>query len=1205
MSKLPVLTAEQRQAAVDRAGDSLALTSGAGCGKTLVLARRFTTLLLAAGGEGESPFDRFVALTFTEKAAQEMAARVRAVLLDRLAASANPAERQRLAEWVAELPGAHISTIHSFCASVLRRHAVEAGIDPDFAVCADDLLSQQMIAEAATEAVLSAVEAADGGAADLLARGRVEGVIADAATLVSRRIAWADEDFSDPAATVARWRDLQAAGRAKAVKRIADEPGVRDELDYLSDYRCGDPEDKLAIYRAEKLGVIERLLDDPAAATAEDVAALGEPPGNRGGAKAWGGKDDRTAYRQRLKAFVERFTPLSAWFEPPGPADADAAECLSVLTGLARSADARYAAAKRRAGLLDFEDLIILTRRLLRDRPAVRAALRRDLSQLLIDECQDTDPHQLEMLWGLLTDADRPPAAGVFVVGDVKQSIYRFRGARAEAFRRLCARFGRARISLTESFRVHKAGAAFVNHVFGRLMDGYEPIVSSRAEMPPGPSVEILLGPMPPDAREAGATAVQAEIVAERIERMIGAERIVFDRQADAWREARPGDVAVLFTRMTKSLAYERALQRRDIPYYVVAGTGFFRQQEVYDCLNVLSVIDNPYDDVALFGVLRSSLFGLDDNALFRIASAGGPPHFDRLAAAAEALPATPGRQLRFAADLLGRLHRAKDALGPAGVLQRVLDETAYEAVLLSQFNGRRKLGNVRQVLAAARGAQASGELTLAEFVRRFSERVMDQSRTEQAPAAGPGDDVVQLMTVHKAKGLEFPVVIIPDLNAAFRGPKDRLLFSHDWSLTTAPPATADEPEGDGADDSDRGTASAAAPVSCRLARQAEAAELAEEDIRKLYVAATRHQDHLIFVGADWRREEGGFRPQGSFLATLDGALGIAAAIDAGAETLTCGDGCEVRVERVTPRRPRQRGRRLPVGQRLADVAADGSALAAGLAGRKGARPAALRRVGLLTDVPGGAALAPTALADFLHCPALYRWRHELRCPPPPAEPGGPAAPAGRLDAATTGTVLHRCMEIIDLSAADLPAQADAAVAAVCGEMELDADRAPLAADLAGMLKRFARSSLCGPIRAARRRLAELAFVLRAGRCEIGGRIDLLFEDAGGDWHVVDYKSDRVSAAGAEAHARRYELQMMIYLAAARRQFGQRVADATVWFLRPAVACRFRPEGLDGLAARLDAVASALVAARRTGRFDPGDAADCRVCSYAALCRRV
>jgi len=235
----------------------------------------------------------------------------------------------------------------------------------------------------------------------------------------------------------------------------------------------------------------------------------------------------------------------------------------------------------------------------------------------------------------------------------------------------------------------------------------------------------------------------------------------------------------------------------------------------------------------------------------------------------------------------------------------------------------------------------------------------------------------------------------------------------------------------------------------------------------------------------------------------------------------------------------------------------------------------------------------------------LYRWRHELLAPPPPAAdaPGGAGA-AGRLDAATVGTVLHRCMEVIDLSADDLPAQADAAVAAVCGEMELDADRTALAEDLADMLRRFAGQGLREQIRAARRRLPELAFVLRSGRCEIGGRIDLLFEGAGGLWHVVDYKSDRVSAAGAGAHARRYALQMMIYLAAARRQFGDGVADATVYFLRPGVAHRFGAEALGGLPERLDAAAAALVAARRTGRFPPADAGDCRRCPYATLCLR-
>ncbi|MHC4718118.1 MAG: UvrD-helicase domain-containing protein, partial [Planctomycetota bacterium] len=177
MDRLGALTPDQSRAAVDTAGESIALTSGAGCGKTLVLARRFTTLLLSSD-EGDA-LGRLVALTFTDKAAAEMLRRVRRVLTEALAASDDPARRERLAEWITELPAARISTIHSFCGSLLRRHAVEAGVDPRFAVCADELVAAQMLTEAVEQAVLAGVEDEQTGVLELLARADLNRVAAD------------------------------------------------------------------------------------------------------------------------------------------------------------------------------------------------------------------------------------------------------------------------------------------------------------------------------------------------------------------------------------------------------------------------------------------------------------------------------------------------------------------------------------------------------------------------------------------------------------------------------------------------------------------------------------------------------------------------------------------------------------------------------------------------------------------------------------------------------------------------------------------------------------------------------------------------------------------------------------------------------------------------------------------------------------------
>ena len=1188
MSKLPALTVRQNEAAVERAAESLALTSGAGCGKTLVLARRFTELLLRTGAE-EQPFDGLVALTFTDKAAIEMLTRVRAVLLEALERSRAAADRQKLADWITELPAAHISTIHSFCASLLRRHALAAGVDPAFAVMPDTLLTGQMAADAAEQAVLSAVEAGDAGTLELLATADVARVQQELRTLIDRRIAWRPADYADPAATLQRWKKLKADSLRAGLERFSRDRAASAELEAIAAAPCGD---KLAGFRDGQVASMRRILSAKAFSPG-DAEALNQTPGNLGGAKA-------KPLRDRLKALLASFAEVALCAGDLNAADEQAARTLATLTKLAGAAIELYAAAKRRNGVLDFEDLIDLAARLLRQDRSVRQGLRRRLRQLLVDEGQDTDAYQLRMLWDLVADDDQPPSDKLFIVGDVKQSIYRFRGAQAEVFAALVERFGRKRqVSLTESFRVHPAGARFINCLFERLMDGYEPIQPRRKETPATESVEILLADCP-GANADESAEQQAQLLAGRLERMLGGERIVYDRESQQWRAVRAGDVAVLMGRMTKSLPYEQALRQRGIPYFIVGGTGFFQQQEVLDLLNALSAIDNPYDDVALVGVLRSDLLGLDDNALLHLANRCRPPYFARLGDPAVAANLSEGqrRQLGFACDLLARLHRVKDSLGPAGLIEELLARTGYAAALLGDFHGRRKFANVRRLLEVARAS--AGGLTLADFVQRCGELVVDESRYEQAQVVGEGEDVVRLMTIHKAKGLEFPVVVLPDLNAGVQGGTPSLLVHPAYGVVYEPPAAAGE-DGDSEEE----------PLMHKLAGDAERRESRSEDVRRLYVGITRHQDHLVLIGANVRTKDGGFK-EGSHLAKLDGALGIAAALDAGKDRIDYG-GYAARVALVQPSAPRPGGRRQLTGPPLAESAADAGALAEGLlaAGADSALPLAgplLGPRGDGTGVPAGA-IAATALGDFLHCPMLYRWRYELRAPAL-ADLGGQAR-AG-IDAATAGSVFHRGMELADFAAIasatakELSRMARALVARALAEMEIDQPEGALADELAAMLAQLGSAGLIEPIRSARRSLRELAFVYRAGMLEVGGQMDLLYQDAGGAWHVVDYKSDRLDEKNLAEHSRRHELQMMIYLSAARAHLGASVADATLCFLRTGQAYRFAPSAaeLERVPARLEAIAARIVRCRRTGQFPRHQDAACRYCPYGPLCEK-
>jgi len=1188
------LTDSQRSAAIERIGESLVLRSGAGCGKTFVLARRFLELLRA--GDGERGIEQIVALTFTEKAALEMSVRVRRMLADAAGATADAADRDQLLAWLDELPDARISTIHGFCHSLLRSRAVEAGIDPSFSVCSDPILTDRMLSEAAEEAVLTAIEAQSPATA-LLAQWSFEKVVSLVEQLVSARTACDLSAYADPLRTVNRWRQLLRARRGEWLAPLGADVGLRAECEALAPAKSEGPADRLAQFLFEQMGIVREILAAPADAPPELFARLDPKPGNIGSQKRWG-KDGIRVVRARAKALiaaVARYAPFAESLDEP---DDRSAKALAALTGLALDANARYAAEKRRRGLLDFTDLLERARRLVNDNEPVRSALAAGIDQLLIDECQDTDACQID----LLTRLAGTTQGRLFAVGDVKQSIYRFRGAQVEVFRRLCELLGESRQEhLSVSFRTHGAGTAFVNEVFSGLMGAdYVPIQAARTELPPKASVEILLAA--PGALgsfdAAGASRAQAAVVAQQIADMLDdGEQIVWDADAKSWRAVRAGDVAILFARMTNSLDYERELQRRSVPYYVIAGTGFFRQQEVFDVLNALAAIEDPFDDIALFGTLRSSLFGLTDNTLMHLAESCSPPYFASLTGGGvvENLDTDQAEALAAAVDLLARLHRVKDAVATDALLERLLDATGYEATVLSQFQGRRMLGNVRQVVDLARASAADG-VSLGDFLTETRRQVLSESRYEQAAVAGERENVVRLMTIHKAKGLQFPVVVVPDLNAGHHPATGPLLVRGDWGLTLRYLGQA------GGEDNANEQPE---PLTHRLARWLEDEEDRAEDIRRLYVAVTRHQDHLILAGADWRARDGGFRQSNGYLAALDEQLGIGDALEAGKTEIPYGQGrFAVSLRQVSPVEPPAPSGHLPVGNKLLAEAGSGAELADAMAraARAGPGPAC---VGPLDAAGGRVEIAITALGDFEHCPMLYRWRYELRVPGPVR--AASAKPAGdenhELGAATLGTLYHLCMQHLDFTAPQAPRSL---IRRAAGEMSLPdtADLDALARRLAEMLATLREHELWGSLASAREVFRELDFVMDCGRAELRGQIDLLYIDAAGEAHVVDYKSDAVTGEAVAGHARRYELQLLLYALAAARHRGAPVSEAALYFLRPGRVHGFdvRAASLSAVEVRAAALAEALIRSRRTGRFERRRGEPCRVCPYAGLC---
>jgi ATP-dependent helicase/nuclease subunit A len=834
------LTEQQARPLVVR-GASVALSAGAGCGKTTVLTARFLGDL---EGPDARPIGSLVAMTFTDKAARELRHRIRRECRARLAAGGD------VGRWRAvlrALEAAPIGTFHEFCGQWLRRHADRAGIDPDFAIL-DASIAGTVRDEALAQCIRQALAGLDLDLIDLAVEFGLGSVRDALAELIDGRHAVALDDWTGrtPDEVVALWRAAwEEQGRAVLVRTLSD--AARGCLDLLSANDCTHT--KMIERRAFLLAHLPELADR---CDRDDwLAEVREQAKVQGGGRAehWPSAEVYKAVQgafQCLRDAIDQFREKTRWDED---ATREAAEHGLRLARLAVRARRAYEEAKRARGALDFDDLLIKVRDLLRDHPEAADDLAGGAAgRVLVDEFQDTDPLQGEILRRLAGGAEGD--GRLFLVGDFKQSIYRFRGARPRIFEDFRERFpAEGRHALTENFRSVAGILDFVNALFADTFPGPENALDPGPKTPPRddqPAVEFLwASEVQPDGPKARSVAhdrrlVEARWLARRLRQRIDDGWTVRDRHLGELRKAEPRDIAFLFRAMTDVGPYEAALVAEGFDYHVVGGSGFYLQQEVQDLVNVLSAVEDPLDAVSLAGALRSPFFCLSDEGLFWLSRRRGDL-IDALRSADEVaeLSATDRRHACRARDLLGRWRGLKDRLPIAALVDRILDESGYEAALLGEFLGARKRANARKLVRLARRFDQQGDFTLAAFVARLRADLRRPPREAQAATTDEEGTSVRLMSIHQAKGLEFPIVVVPDLNRKPPAPGGFVAFHPDLGPLVRP--SSDSAELDAADD-DGGRTSLGWLTYRAIEQQEEDAEA----LRLFYVAATRARDALI-----------------------------------------------------------------------------------------------------------------------------------------------------------------------------------------------------------------------------------------------------------------------------------------------------------------------------------------------------------------------
>jgi ATP-dependent helicase/nuclease subunit A len=891
-SNIELPDARDRQIAVGTFDRNLVVTAGAGTGKTTLLVDRLVHLLLR--NPEPLKITEIVALTFTNKAADEMKLRLRQRLQDYLAVeldrqATNEAEKKtkkdveslialyqlskdeldsRAHDALRNMERGDIGTIHSFAASLLRLYPLEAGVDPQFreddGVEFDRLFDEQWDLWLDRELALGGPHADDW--LKILARCKLDQIKALAKSLTAEAV------------------DLRQ--NANEAKTIPDALRVwLDNLETKASALIGrHPEDRMneTLVRAARAVLGEFIKAGRRSDDFTDEYALLSEKSIDWSLKGW--PEDDIAEAQELVRAAK------------GLAGVD-----GELTGLLWRLLVPYAEDFRerfiREGHISFDGLLVRARNLVRDQDHVRADLKRRYRTILIDEFQDTDPIQYEIL---LYHAEAQGASAkdwrkikltpgkVFVVGDPKQSIYAFRRADIEAYLEVVERIIKAQngaeCRLTTNFRSNAAILDVVNGAFETLIQAQDGVQPPYIAIQPAPG-RITAPSHIPKLLVRKIVAADQEINAETARRLEGESLARWLKEQVLGKTtilnargetvcAQPKDIAILLRKLTDIHDYLEPLRRQGIRYVVEGERHFYAAKEIIDAVNLLRAVENPHDRLALVGVLRSPLGGLTDQQIYELHRQNLLDYRAAEKLAGKDFPPT----LAELYDALARLYNGTRTMPIGAAVAHIFATLPVELLAACYFHGEQAVANLQKLAQQAELLGREGLTTLKEAIRQLEKRVLDVKDEGESVLAEENLDAVRIMSIHKAKGLEFPIVILAACQTGIEGRRSadaEAMFDWSTALTGLRIGTISDLAG------------------LYIAEKTRLRN-AEEQKRLLYVAMTRARENLIISCAPSSR-----RSSGSFLSMLDGTLNGSIADAEASKTVNVGNGT-VKIEVVS-----------------------------------------------------------------------------------------------------------------------------------------------------------------------------------------------------------------------------------------------------------------------------------------------------------------
>lgn len=1110
----PLADQAVRDMIASRLDRTLFVEAGAGSGKTRALVDR-VELLVRSG----VPMESIVAITFTEKAATELRDRIRR-RLESIEADPSDPDREAATAALQQLDGAAVGTLHSFALRILSEHPVEAGLPPGVEVL-DEISSGIEMDRRWQSFVDDLLEDPDAGRSLLMlevSQGRLDHLRKVAVHLDAN---WDLVETGIP---------LDAPS-PPPIDAESVRAGLAGVLALQDD--CSDPGDLLCL----RIGELEFYLERLAAADEIDrlkaVQGLSfEKFGKFGAAGNWSGRIDKAEAHRQLKELTEGARGL-----------VEAANQAALKHMASRLAEFTLnAAAERQAvGRLEYHDLLVRARWLLRHPKrgrAVREALRRRYRHLLLDEFQDTDPIQIDLAVLLACaesdvadvpwdELDTDPGR-LFFVGDPKQSIYRFRRADIAMFLRARERFD-DHARLVTNFRSVPGIIEWVNAVFGRLIaykEGsqpeYTPLLARRPPGGRGPAVAVIgADPIAADLnadalREAEAAAVAAAVTTALDQ---GWEVDVGSADRPLRRPVRAGDVAILVPARTSLTALEAALDQAGIAYRVEASSLVYVTREVRDALMALTAADDPTDELAAVAALRSSLYGCgdDDLAHWKLGLGG------RFSLYADTVAEHIGHPVADGLAHLRELHEDRQWTSPPMLLERLLRERGALETAVVAGRPRDSWRRLRFLVDQARAWADAGGRDLRGYLKWARLQGAENARVTETVLPETDDDSVRILTVHGAKGLEFPVTVVSGLTTQLTRPAQGPTVTFPPGRPPAIRLRAGVESGD----SRQGESANEAGVESDDFQQGKPIDEQideHERLRLLYVACTRARDHLIVSLTRLAQPKRKVKTAALILAEADAAGAGAVKLIAAPRPSAGRDG--PRPDRDS--RPAERETvSAPLPGRDLWLAERESALGAASV------PEAVSATGLARSA---------AESDD---PGLAKAELDLELPP---------WKKGRYGTAV-GRAVHAVLQTVDLATGEGLDELARAQAAAEGVTSRRADVVRLAQ--AGLATKAAQAAAAG------RHWRELWVAAPVGGRLVEGYIDLLYEGPDG-LVVVDWKTDRVDGDDdTAALLDRYRLQGAGYAAAVEAVTGQPVSRVVFGFLRPEGAVEAELPDLD------------------------------------------